>query len=366
MKSIFGSSRARVLLIAATAVMVSLVLAACGSDSSSSDTSDSGSSGDTSSSSGNTSTGGTIGVMQLVQSDEAGRRLSDAVEMKAEELGYETTLIDANYDPSKELAGMDTLINQKVAAIVTVSADTELLKAKLRDAEAAGIPVIAVNGSPTVFPGTDLVINLPEEQSGKETAEAFFKDVEEKSGGEPVKVVEQVLPEALPCRLREKGFDSVAADYPNIEVVKYHIDGTNAVAAANTYTAEYLQGNSDLAGVLSCWDVPLEGALTAVEQASPDPSAFTMMGINGTSTMVAKLQEGNEYLTGDMGYALAAGGARAAEAADMAIKGDTSSFPKSKLENIELALFTDENVPEPPSIELPGWLPEGWSPDYWK
>lgn len=258
---------------------------------------------------------------------------------------------------------MDTLINQKVAAIVTQSVDNELLKSKFAAAKSAGIPVVAVNGG-AIQPGIDLGINIPEKEGGVETAEAFFKEVIAQRGDGASTIVEMVLPEASPCRLRAQGFDEVAAKYPNVKVVKYKIDGTNASSAAFSYANQYLSANKDTAGILSCWDVPMMGALKAVEQVKP--SKFTMMGINGTSDAVAAMQNGNDYVSGVLAFALAKAGYDAVIAADALVKGEPVDKPDGGIRDIPIALFTPDSVPEAPSLELPDWLPEGWSGDYWK
>jgi ribose transport system substrate-binding protein len=343
--------------LALAAVACGVALGACGGDGSSE-----ASAGSPSAPAAATSNGRTIGILQLVQADEASARASTAVEKQAAALGYKTTLIDANFDPSKELAGMDTLINQKVAAIITVSADSELLKSKFLAAQAAKIPVVAINGG-SAQPGIDATLDVPEQQGGVKLARAFFDAVKAQTGDKPAKVVEMVLPEASPCRRRGKGFDSVAPSYPNIKVVKYHIDGANAVAAANNYTAQYLQGNKDLAGILSCWDVPALGALTAVDAAKP--AKFTIMGVNGTSNAVAALQSRKPYLAGTLAFALAEAGSKAAKMADAIVTKGPSAIA-DKAQQIRTAIFTPANVPPAPGIELPQWLPDGWSQDYWK
>lgn len=343
--------RAR-LLPALGVVAACAALAACGSDSSS---------GSATKASGGKANGKKIGILVLVQADEQGERALKAVQKEAGALGYSTSVIDAQYDPTKSQAGMDTFINQHVDGIVTFATDNELLASKIKQASDAHIPVMAITGGKAV-PGLTWSLDNPEEQYASELADQLFTAVENGSRGKTA--VEMILPDAVPCRRREKGFDEAAAKHPDIKITKYKIDGNNAVASANSYFQQYLQANKDLGGVVACWDIPVTGTLTAAKAANV--GTFPVMAINGSSDLVARMQNDDPYLQADVGVALSKAGHDVMIQMDKAIKGEKTDIPASRYSTVTWSIFKKGNLPPKGGVELSQWLPEGWTQDYWK
>lgn len=300
----------------------------------------------------------TIGVLMLVQSDEAGQRILGAMSKQLENYpDYEFTIIDAAYDPSKELAGMDTFINKGVDGIITVFTDNDLLKNKISLAAQRDIPVVAIAGGPTVD-GIVANIDTPEEDAGAALAEQTLEDMATAGKTELIKMV---LPEAVPCKRRVAGMDTVLVEHPEITQIEYHIDGNNSVPAAKDFLASRLSSDTDLGGVLSCWDVPMMGALTAVRAAGVDGTTFTAAGINGTSDVVEAMQEGDPFVDAVVTFGWADAGYSAVETISKIFGGEEVTA-ESK---VQWMVLTPSNVPESPLLEPAEWLPEGWDADYW-
>jgi ABC-type sugar transport system substrate-binding protein len=348
-----GHGRRWAAVVAALAACVAL--AACGSD---------GGSGSGGAAGASTSGSGskTIGVLILVQADEQSQRVLKAIEKEAAGKDLKVSVIDAKYDPTKAQAGMDTFINQKVDGIITFATDNEQLAAKIKTASDAKIPVISITGG-KVVDGLTWSLDFAEEKSAGELADKFFTAV--KNSGRDQTAVEMVLPEAVPCRRREAGFDAAAKKYPGVKVTKYHIDGNNAVAAANTYFQQYLQAHRNLGGVIACWDIPLTGALTAAQSANID-KGFVAMGINGSSDSVEKLQAKEPYLQADLGVALAKAGQDTVIQMAKVLAGEKTDIPASKYSTVTYGILTPDDAPPEGELEKPEWLPQGWAADYWK
>lgn len=337
--------------IAAAAVLgVCLALNACGS-----------SSGSSNSASGHGAK--KIGVLILVQADEAGARALAAINKQAAVQGWKTVVIDANYDPTKEIAGMDSLINQNVDGIIAFATDNELLRTKIKAAADKKIPVMVIAGG-KVVPGLTWSLDFPDEEIGAKLATELFTQAKAEAAGGQAKVVEMVLPEAAPCRRREAGFDAAAKNFPDVNVTKYHIDGTNPAAAANNYFSQYLQANPNTSGILSCWDVPLTGGLTAAKKQGLNK--LVAMGINGTSDSVQKLQNGDPNLKGLVAYALAEAGYDPVVQMKNLFDNKSTTIPASHYSKVRWDIYTPANVPKAPALERLEWLPKGWSGDYWK
>jgi ABC-type sugar transport system substrate-binding protein len=334
--------RLRALAAISASVVTASLLAACGgsADSSSSDAKK-------------------IGILVLVQSDEADQRILGAIDKQIKDAhpDWDTSTIDAAYDPSKELAGMDTFINQGVDGIITVFADNELLKTKISLASKRDIPVISLAGGPAVD-GVVANLDTPEEDAGAALAQEV---VGEMTAAGKTEMVKMVLPEAVPCKRRVAGMDTVLDQHPEIQQIEYHIDGNNAVPAAKDYLASRLGSDKNLGGILSCWDVPLMGALSAVKAAGIDGKTFVGAGINGTSNAVQAMQNGDPLVDALIAFGWADAGYTAVEQMSGIFDGD--DVPAET--EVKWAVLTPKNVPEAPLLEPAEWLPKGWDANYW-
>ncbi len=69
-----------------------------------------------------------------------------AVEMAAKALGWKTIIIDAQSDTQKTLAGFQSLVAQKVDAIITLTVEASWVRPGLAAAKDAGIPSVQATG----------------------------------------------------------------------------------------------------------------------------------------------------------------------------------------------------------------------------
>lgn len=304
---------------------------------------------------------GTIGALILVESDEQGVRCLKAIEKEGAALGYKVINYDADYNPTLEVAGMKTFISDKVNGIISFATNDTLLAPEIKAAHAAGIPVISITGGPVV-PGLTWSDDFAEAASAGALATMFFKAIMK---GKERTAVEMVLPSALPCLRREEAFEAAAKNFPQISLAKYPIAGTNSVEGADSYFTSYFAAHPTLGGVISCWDIPLAGTLTAAT-ADHMPKTFIAMGINGSSNMVALMQDHAAYLDADLQVALArAGYETTLEMADV-LQHKANNIPASKYSTVQWTILTASNLPPKGYIEPVSWLPAGWSPNYWK
>jgi ABC-type sugar transport system substrate-binding protein len=305
---------------------------------------------------------GTIGALILVEADEQGIRCLRAIQKEGAALGYKVTDIDAGYDPSKEIAGMNTFINEKVNGIITFATDDVLLAPEIKRAAAAHIPVIALTGGPVV-PGLTWSLDMPESVYSSAVETLLFKDI--LRSGRDRTAVEMVLPSAVPCRRREAAFEQTAKAFPQIKLIKYGINGTNPVEDAYSYFSTYLLAHPNLGGVVSCWDIPVTGLITAAT-ADDISTSFTVTAINGSSDSVARMQNGQPYLKADVGIHLAMASYDATVQLVNLLQGKKTTIPTSRYSTMKWDMLTPGNLPPKGDVEFPSWLPTGWKPNYWK
>ena len=298
----------------------------------------------------------TIGVIPYSEADEADQRIIAAIEKQAKTLGWSVRVIDANITDTTELAAMHTFIGQGVSGIITAFDDNDLLQSQYIIAADHHIPVVSIAGGPPVS-GVTYNMDAPEEAEGAALATYFYAHLPSNA----TTAVEMTLPGAKPCDRRVAGFNSVAKLHPNVKLTVFAIDGANPVAGTEQYMASFIQGHPNVAGILSCWDVPSMGAISAA-QAAHLPPTFVGTGINGSSQAVEALQNKSPYMKADIGFAWAKAGYDAVNALAAKFKGQ--ALPPAQ--DVTWALFTQQNVPPKGDVEYPQWLPAGWDPDYWK
>ncbi|MBS1879395.1 MAG: sugar ABC transporter substrate-binding protein [Actinobacteria bacterium] len=86
----------------------------------------------------------TIGYASPTKVNEATAALARVVELEAEELGGKVIVEDANSEPDKQVTEVQRLIAQNVSAIILFPLDPKALAPVLKQAEAAGIPVLGI------------------------------------------------------------------------------------------------------------------------------------------------------------------------------------------------------------------------------
>lgn len=122
-------------------VVLSMTLAACGSDTAAKASND-----DTKVTGSGTADPGSrkIGVLAATFQSELLQETSDHVTDTAKKLGWSTDPIDGGSTPEGFKAGMQKLLGEKVDAIFTISVEADPITKELEQAKAAGIPVYAI------------------------------------------------------------------------------------------------------------------------------------------------------------------------------------------------------------------------------
>lgn len=166
-------------------------------------------------------------------------------EEMAKQLGVELIWSGSpEWDYSKQSPIVDSLVAEKVGAIIITPTDEKAMVAPLKRAKQAGIPVFTVDTN--VSDDSVYVANVTSDnvQGGMLGADTLAKLI-----GESGKVlVIGTKPGITTGDEREKGFKEQIKKYPNIEIVATeYTDDQVSVSAKKT--ADVLLGHPDLAGV---------------------------------------------------------------------------------------------------------------------
>ncbi|HSP21627.1 MAG TPA: ribose ABC transporter substrate-binding protein RbsB [Planococcus sp. (in: firmicutes)] len=207
--------------------------------------------------------------------------LNDGAEAKAEELGAELSVVDAQDNASKQASDVEDLIQQGVDLIMINPVDSEAVTAAVESANAAGIPVVTVDRSAA---GGEVVSHIASDNvAGGEMAGEFLVSLVDE--GALVAELEGV-PGSSAARERGEGFNKVAAD--SLEVVAKQTANFNR-AEGLTVMENILQSNPDVKGVFAHNDEMALGALEAIEAAGKD---ITVVGFDATDDAVKAVEEG--------------------------------------------------------------------------
>lgn len=145
------------------------------------------------------------------------------MENQAEEFGVSLVSIDANQDPSKQLADVENMLAQNPDCLIVSPLESKASAPVVELANKANVPLVIIDRTIDVEPGTGMYkteITQSHVLSGKLLAEKTVELLTAKYGEPKGNVVHvQGLAGASPVIDANSGWDEVMAAYPNIKVV---------------------------------------------------------------------------------------------------------------------------------------------------
>jgi inositol transport system substrate-binding protein len=154
-----------------------------------------------------------IGATMLSMQNEFIVNIADEMQKKADELGAELIIVDAERSPLKQIEQVESFIAQKVDVIIMNPIEFEASSPAVTKALAAKIPIINVNSAtsatPTAFVGSNDV----------ESARIAMKYIAEKLGGKGNMVMIHGLMGQAAQLQREEGAKEVLKQFPEIKLL---------------------------------------------------------------------------------------------------------------------------------------------------
>lgn len=246
------------------------------------------------------------------QSEAAG------VEAKSDELGIETTILDARFDANTMSSQLDTAINQGIKGVILITVDQQMGPSLMTRAEQAGVTVLALDdpiedasGEPVPFLGYDF------EQIGADVGELLATTAADR--GWPVAetgVAALTFNEVSSCTTRTDS--SKAALLANLDgLTEQQIHETNYAGANTDGALQAMQGlltsNPEIKHwlVYSCNEEGVVGATRALEAAGVDSTSCGVGIGDGALAKIEMLKPeenaycGNLFIDGEANGALA-------------------------------------------------------------
>jgi ABC-type sugar transport system substrate-binding protein len=145
------------------------------------------------------------------------------MESQAAKFGVRLVSLDANQDPSKQLADVENMLAQKPQCLIVSPLESEASAPVVRMADEANVPLVIIDRNIVIQPGSGMYkteITQSHVIAGRLLAEKAVELLIAKYGEPRGNVVHvQGLAGASPVIDANQGWDEVMAKYPNIQTV---------------------------------------------------------------------------------------------------------------------------------------------------
>ena len=212
--------------------------------------------------------------------------LTKGLKARADELGIEMTVHDAKSDSASQVTAMENFIAQQMDVIIVSPIDPNAIGHMIKQAHAAGIPVVNPNQE---VKGNDAFISLIEHEyglTGGRIAGAWIRD---KLNGE-AEVAILGFPQMQALIERAQGLkDGILELAPNAKIVSEQSANTpeQGMKAAETI----LQANPNVKVIVGTNDAGALGAMEAVKAMGKDSEEFCIVGLDATGEAIAKMKQ---------------------------------------------------------------------------
>ena len=251
--------------------------------------------------------------------------LSDGADAKAKELGVDLIVVDAGDDSAKQTSDIEDLISKNIAVLIVNPVDSDAVAPAVEDTIEKGIKVIAVD---RVVNGVDVDCSIASDNvAGAKMAADYLVEL----AGEGAKTAELEGVNGASATIdRGEGFHSVADE--KLDVVASQTANFNR-AEGMTVMENMLQANPDIQCVFAHNDEMALGAIEAIGD-----KEIIVAGFDATDDAIEAVKEGTMAATVAQQPDLM--GATAVETATKLMAGETVE----KTLPVEVSLITKDNV----------------------
>lgn len=210
--------------------------------------------------------------------------LRDGAQEMANELGLELLVTDARDSVSTQINDIEDLVQRGVDVLIVNPTDSDAVVPAVLAANAAGVPVIAVDRG--VGAGAEVAYFIASDNvAGGSSAGEFICDMLDGSG--PVVELEGI-PGVSATRERGEGFNTyISENCPGIEIVARQTANFNR-AEGLSVMENILVAQPDIDAVFAHNDEMALGALQAIEASGRD---ILVVGFDATDDAVAAVDE---------------------------------------------------------------------------
>jgi simple sugar transport system substrate-binding protein len=281
-----------------------------------------------------------IGFSQIDNQNPWRLAETESVKSEAAKRGYELKYSDAQAVQENQIKALRSFIAQKVDGILLAPKTESGWEPVLREAKAAGIPVVLLDRNIKVddpslfvtFIGSDFVLE------GEMAAEQMIKDL----GEGPLNIAElQGQPGADPTINRAEGFRNVIDKYPKINIILSQTGEFNRIQGKQVMEAFMKAKGKEIDVVYAHNDDMAIGAIQAIKEYGLDPGKdIYLISIDAVRDAFEAMVAGDLNCTVECTPLLGPKGFDAIEAAlrgetlDKWIKSDDKVFPMAVAKDV--------------------------------
>ena len=233
---------------------------------------------------GTSAFGQTIGLSVSTLNNPFFVTLRDGAQAMADQLGFELLVTDAQDSVSTQISDIEDLIQRGVQVLIVNPTDSDAVVPAVLAANAAGVPVIAVDRG--VGAGAQLAYYIVSDNVAGGAAAGEY--ICEMIGGAGAVVELEGIPGVSATRERGQGFnEALAATCPNVTVVARQTANFNR-AEGLTVMENILTAQPEIAAVFAHNDEMALGALQAIEASGRD---ILVVGFDATDDAVQAVND---------------------------------------------------------------------------
>ena len=277
----------------------------------------------------------TFALVQINQQALFFTQMNEGATQAAEKAGANLVIFNANNDPTAQNNAIETYIQQKVNGIIVVAIDTNSIMPAVKAADAAGIPVIAVDAVLPADGPQKAQIGVDNEGAGKMIGEHFVKVMNDTMGGKSKLGIVGALNSTIQ-NIRQKGFEDVIKGAAGVTMAGV-VDGRNVQDNALSAAENLITANPDLTAIYATGEPALLGAVAAVESQGKQ-GQIKVVGWDLTASAIKGIDEG--YVAGVVQQDPAGMGAAAVDALAKIHAGGT---PEKQIA-VPITIVTKDNV----------------------
>ncbi len=227
----------------------------------------------------------TFALVQINQQALFFNQMNEGAQAKADELGAELLIFNANNDPAAQNSAIETYITEGVDGLIVVAIDVNGIMPAVIQADAAGIPVVAVDAILPEGP-QKAQIGVDNAAAGADIG-AYFVDY---AGSDGAKIGIVGALNSFIQNIRQEGFEGAIGGVEGIETVGV-VDGQNVQDIALAAAENLMTANPEMNAIYATGEPALVGAVAAVESQGRQDSVG-VFGWDLTAQVIAGIDAG--------------------------------------------------------------------------
>jgi len=225
----------------------------------------------------------TVGFLQILGASPAAQRIEAQFRKAAASLGWTVNVVDAQGDPAKMSAGIQSFVTQNVDAIVSIAVAPAQAQQALAAAKKKGIPAIVI-GSPNPDPNKLYAAQIsPDDGVLGAIIAQYMCDTLAKNA----KIVAQVFEPLEALGRRDNVAKAIFAKCGIKIVASHQVDFANAVQDATKSTLDMLRAHPEATAVYADQDFEFQAAINAIKQLGKQKTVKVYGFLAGAETLSA-------------------------------------------------------------------------------